>query len=50
MYQQGGVDVRLLKDLLGHSNLGTTQIYTHLSSEQLKGAVDSNPLAKVKKK
>lgn len=50
MYQQGGVDVRVLKDLLGHSNLGTTQIYTHLSSEQLKGAVDSNPLANVKKK
>lgn len=50
MYQQGGVDVRVLKDLLGHSNLGTTQIYTHLSNEQLKGAVDSNPLANVKKK
>ena len=50
MYQHGGVDVRVLKDVLGHENLGTTEIYTHLSSEQLKNAIDSNPLSKVKKK
>lgn len=47
MYQHGGVDVRVLKDILGHENLGTTEIYTHLSSEQMKNAVESNPLAKI---
>lgn len=46
MYQQGGVDIRVLQDILGHQNLGTTEIYTHLSSEQVKRAVESNPLAK----
>lgn len=50
MYQHGGVDVRVLKDVLGHENLGTTEIYTHLSSEQLKKAADSNPLSNIKKK
>lgn len=50
MYQHGGVDVRILKDVLGHENLGTTEIYTHLSSEQMKKAADSNPLSKVHKK
>lgn len=50
MYQYGNVDVRVLKEVLGHENLGTTEIYTHLSSEQLKNASDNNPLAKVKKK
>lgn len=50
MYQHGGVDVRVLKDVLGHENLGTTEIYTHLSSEQLKKAADSNPLSEIKKK
>lgn len=47
MYQHGGVDVRVLKDVLGHENLGTTEIYTHLSSEQMKNASESNPLSKV---
>ena len=50
MYQQGGVDVLVLKEILGHKNLGTTEIYTHLSSDQLKKAVDANPLAKVENK
>lgn len=45
MYQHGGVDVRVLKEVLGHENLGTTEIYTHLSSEQMKNAAESNPLA-----
>ena len=48
MYQHGEVDIRVLKDVLGHENLGTTQIYTHISSEQLKNASDKNPLANVK--
>ena len=41
---------RVLKEVLGHENLGTTEIYTHLSSEQMKNAADSNPLAKIKPK
>ena len=45
MYQQGGVDTRVLKDILGHENLGTTEIYTHLSNAQVKSAIESNPLA-----
>ncbi len=50
MYQHGEVDIRVLKDILGHSNLGTTQIYTHVSDTQIKSAVDANPLSKVHKK
>lgn len=50
MYQHGEVDIRVLKDVLGHENLGTTQIYTHISSEQLKKASDMNPLANIKSK
>lgn len=50
MYQHGQVDIRVLKDILGHSNLGTTQIYTHVSDSQIKNAIDSNPLSKVQNK
>ena len=50
MYQHGDVDIRVLKDILGHANLGTTQIYTHISDTQIKNAIDSNPLSNVKKK
>ncbi len=49
MYQHGGVDVRVLQNILGHENLGTTQIYTHVADEQVKQAIDSNPLSNVKK-
>lgn len=50
MYQQGGVDTRVLKDILGHENMNTTEIYTHLSNEQIKNAINSNPLAKIDRK
>lgn len=49
MYQHGGVDVRTLQNILGHANLGTTQIYTHVSDNQIKSAIDANPLSKTKK-
>lgn len=45
MYQHGNVDVLVLKEILGHENLGTTEIYTHIQSDASKNAVDSNPLA-----
>lgn len=44
MYQNGA-DVRTLKDVLGHENLSTTQIYTHLNKKQLKEAAELNPLS-----
>lgn len=47
MYQYGKVDIRILKDILGHENLGTTQIYTHISDEQMKQASLSNPISKI---
>lgn len=48
MYQHGDTDIMLIKEILGHENLGTTQIYTHVVNSQLKQAVDSNPLSKIK--
>lgn len=45
-----GVDIRTLQDVLGHENLGTTQIYTHISDANMKQAVDANPLAHVTKR
>lgn len=50
MYQHGQVDVMLLKELLGHESLATTQIYTHVANEQIKSAIESNPLSRVKAK
>ncbi|MDR1821564.1 MAG: tyrosine recombinase XerC [Oscillospiraceae bacterium] len=40
-----GVDVRTLQELLGHENLNTTQIYTHIDSERLREAAQLIPLA-----
>ena len=44
MYQSGHVDVRVLKDILGHAQLNTTQIYTHVSDENMENAIRQNPL------
>lgn len=49
MYGTGQVDIRVLKDILGHEQLNTTQIYTHVSDAQMKKAIDLNPLAENKK-
>lgn len=48
MYQYGGVDIRVLKEILGHVNLGTTEIYTHVNNQQIADAADRNPLSGVK--
>ncbi len=45
MYQYGGADIRVLKDVLGHENLNTTEIYTHVADDQVRRASESNPLA-----
>jgi site-specific recombinase XerD len=49
MYQSGNVDVRVLKDILGHEQLNTTQIYTHVSNRNMEDAMAQNPLAARKK-
>jgi len=40
-----GVDVRTLQEVLGHDNLNTTQIYTHIDNTELRIAAAANPLA-----
>ena len=50
MFQYGDVDVLVLKDMLGHENLSTTEIYTHVENKQLREAAKLNPLSKEFKK
>ena len=50
MYQSGKVDIRVLKDILGHEQLNTTQIYTHVVDRNLEEAMENNPLADIKPK
>ena len=45
MYKYGNVDIRALQELLGHESISTTEIYTHVDNEQIRSAVENNPLA-----
>lgn len=47
MYQHG-VDIRVLKEILGHVNLATTEIYTHVANSQMESAAQKSPLAGIK--
>ncbi len=47
MYQNG-VDIRTLQEFLGHEQVNTTMIYTHIENITMKDAVDANPLSKIK--
>lgn len=45
MYQYGNVDTLMLKEVLGHASTSTTEIYTHLTNENIRQAMESSPLA-----
>ena len=47
MMLAGGVDVKTVQEVLGHENLNTTQIYTHIENTELKIAAEANPLSKI---
>jgi site-specific recombinase XerD len=49
MYQYGNADPILLKEILGHKSVSTTEIYTHINSDQVSQAMDNNPLANIKR-
>ena len=47
MMLSGGVDVKTVQEVLGHENLNTPQIYTHIENTELKIAAEANPLSKL---
>ena len=47
MYMNGKTDILILKKLLGHTSISATEIYTHVYDEQIKNAIDKNPLNNV---
>ncbi len=48
LMHQAGVDIRVLQEILGHKQLSTTEIYTHINNDQIRNAVQNNPLSRVK--
>lgn len=50
MYKYGQVDIRALQELLGHASISTTEIYTHVDNDQIRNAVNQNPLSTFKNK
>ncbi len=47
LMHQSGVDIRVLQEILGHKQLSTTEIYTHVSNDRMRDAVKSNPLSSI---
>ncbi len=47
MMLSGGVDVKTVQEVLGHENLNTTQIYTHIENTELKIAAQANPISRL---
>lgn len=47
MFQYGDVDIRSLQKVLGHESVSTTEIYTHVNNQQVRNAINNNPLADV---
>ncbi|MDD4375735.1 MAG: tyrosine recombinase XerC [Clostridia bacterium] len=47
MYKHGKVDIRALQQILGHESISTTEIYTHVDNEEVRRALDKNPLNKL---